>query len=197
MREKKLAVTGTIASGKSTVCRILQNLGASCVSSDALVASCFDLNHPLAKQILEIVGSVAISKSDSSFKRKVIAELIFQDDEKREKLEQLLHPWVWKEILRYWQDHPSSKGVYVAEVPLLFEVQWQSRFDKVIWVQAPYQKRLERYLTRPGASEKDFALREKRLISEDAKQGQSQYIIDSTQSESLIQEQLLRILQSL
>ncbi len=197
MRGKKLAVTGAVASGKSTVCRILQTLGASSVSSDALVASCLDLNHSLATQILEIVGSQAISKSKSSFNRKAIAELIFQDDEKREKLENLLHPWVWKEILKYWQDHPSPKHIYVAEVPLLFEAEWQGRFDKVIWVQAPKNERLERYLRRPGATELDFALREKRLISEDVKRKQSHYIIDATQSEALIQEQLSLILQSL
>lgn len=197
MEGKKLAVTGAIASGKSTVCRILEELGASCVSSDALVASCLDIHHPLSAQILDIVGPQAISENKSALNRKVIAELIFQDDDKRKRLESLLHPWVWREIQKYWQDHPSLRDTYVAEVPLLYEVEWQARFDAVIWVQAPRNLRLERYLKRPGASEDDFVLRERRLISEDVKRNQSHYIVDATQSESFLRKSLSLLLQSI
>lgn len=197
MKGKKLAVTGAIASGKSTVCRILEELGASCISCDALVASCLNIDHPLAPKILSIVGSQAISESQSAFNRKVIAELIFRDDNKRVQLENVLHPWVWNEIQSYWQTHPSLRGVYVAEVPLLYEVEWQSRFDAVLWVDAPRSERLNRYLKRPGSSESDFFLREKRLISEDAKKQKSHFIIQSVPPENLIRESLELLLQSL
>lgn len=198
MKGKKLAVTGAIASGKSTVCRILQELGASCISCDALVASCLsDINHPLAPKILEIVGSEAISENKSAFNRKVIAKLIFENETKREQLENLLHPWIWRQIQAHWQAYPSLRNVYVAEVPLLYEVGWQHRFDFILWVEAPRTKRLERYLKRPQTSELDFSLREKRLISENAKKQQSHFIIESAVSEDLLREPLERLLQSL
>jgi dephospho-CoA kinase len=131
---RKIAITGSLASGKSTVSRILQEYGAYVVDADEIVHSLLSSNTPTGKKVIELLGPEIVVASQID--RSKLSEIVFSDFEKLTNLEKILHPAVKQEIDRrfnYVKNNPSYK-MFVAEVPLLYEAGMEKDFDVVIAV---------------------------------------------------------------
>ena len=133
---KKIAVTGGLASGKSTVCALLKKRGAYVVSADEIVHQLLSPHTPLGQQVIKLLGSDIVN--DHQLDRKKIARIVFSNPQKLEALEKLLHPQVLNEIETAYQKikQRSDYRCFVAEVPLLYEIGAEKRFDLVIGVVA-------------------------------------------------------------
>ncbi len=133
---KKIAVTGGLSSGKTTVCGLLKKQGAYVVSADEIVHHLLSPHTPLGQQVIKLLGSDIVSHQQLD--RKKIAQIVFSDSQKLEALEQLLHPKVLDEIEKSYQKikHNSAYRCFVAEVPLLYEIGAENCFDFVIAVRA-------------------------------------------------------------
>ncbi len=131
---RKIAITGNLASGKSTVSRILQEYGAYVVDADEIVHGLLSSNTPTGKKVIELLGPEIVVASQID--RRKISEIVFSDFEKLTNLEKILYPAVKQEIDRrfnYVENNPSYK-MFVAEVPLLYEAGMEKDFDVVIAV---------------------------------------------------------------
>jgi dephospho-CoA kinase len=131
---RKVAITGSLAAGKSTVGRILQEYGAYVVDADEIVHTLLSPNTPIGQKVIELLGSEIIA--GNQIDRKKISEIVFSDQQKLRNLEKILHPAVKQEIDRRFdrvKNNPSYK-FFVAEVPLLYEAGMQQDFDVVIAV---------------------------------------------------------------
>ena len=138
-----VAITGGIGAGKSTALECFRRHGAATVSSDEIVHHLI-ANDPDVKRALvdrfgdEILGSEGVPDRDR------IALRVFDDPEALDFLEKLLHPLVSREYMT-WREQlaelPNPPRVCVTEVPLLFEVGAESRFDQVVVVTAPRKLR--------------------------------------------------------
>ena len=131
---RKIAITGSLAAGKSTVGLILQEFGAYVVDADEIVHSLLSPNTPIGQKVIELLGSDIVA--GNQLDRKKISEIVFSDPNKLRSLEKILHPAVKQEIDRRFdrvKDNPSYK-FFVAEVPLLYEANMQQDFDAVIAV---------------------------------------------------------------
>ena len=127
---KKIAITGSLGTGKSTILKILQNLGFSTFSCDEVVKNLYK-NLDIQKKIIEIFGKEILS-IDGKLNKKKILEKILEDNKLKEKLESLFHPLVKEKLLEFIRERKEEKIIF-AEVPLLFEAGWEDLFDE-IWV---------------------------------------------------------------
>jgi dephospho-CoA kinase len=141
-----VAITGGIGAGKSTALEAFRARGAATVSSDEIVHHLLASDDDVRDAIVARLGEGALD-GDGRPDRSRVAQAVFGDPEQLAWLEGLLHPLVsreylgWREQLAALDDPPR---VCVTEVPLLFEVGAEERFDKVAVVTAPTSLREQR-----------------------------------------------------
>ena len=171
-----VAITGGIGAGKSEALAAFRRHGAATVSSDEIV------HHLLLRDDVKqaVVGRMGhgVVAPDGNVDRGALAVVVFNDRDALTWLEQLLHPLVSAEYLK-WRDDlaqlPDPPRVCVTEVPLLFESGGESRFDKVVVVTAPAKLRRAR-------SEVATDERETRLLPDEEKVARADYAYVNTGS---------------
>jgi dephospho-CoA kinase len=175
-----VAVTGSIGAGKSSVLEAFRRHGAATVSSDEIVHHLLASDPDVKTALVERFGNTVLG-TDGAPDRQRIAAVVFEDPEKLAFLESLLHPLVSREYLS-WRDQlaelSNPPGVCVTEVPLLYEVGAEERFDKVVLVTAPPKLREQRRRVRRDD-------RDARLLpdSEKAKRADYTYVNTGTLEE--------------
>ena len=140
-----VAITGGIGAGKSTALDAFRARGAATVSSDEIVHHLLATDDDVRDALVERLGAEILT--DGRPDRAKIAQAVFADRERLAWLEALLHPLVSREYLT-WRDQLAVLGepplVCVTEVPLLYEVGAEERFDKVVVITAPTALREQR-----------------------------------------------------
>jgi dephospho-CoA kinase len=175
-----VAITGGIGAGKSTALECFRRHGAAIVSSDEIVHHLLATDPDVKRALVERLGEEILGV-DGSPDRERIAVRVFKNPDALDFLEKLLHPLVsreymaWREQLGALADPPA---VCVTEVPLLFEVGAEQRFDKVVVITAPTKLRE----ARRGGRKDD---REDRLIPdrEKVKRADFSYVNTGTPEE--------------
>jgi dephospho-CoA kinase len=141
----QIGITGGIGSGKSTVCRIFSTLGIPVYDADSRAKSLMTTDGILVSQIKKEFGSLSF-RSDGNVDREYLARIVFQDKERLEKLNKLIHPRVALDYER-WVSEQKSEYV-LKEAALLFEAKSYQVLDKIILVHAPTETRINRVLKR-------------------------------------------------
>jgi dephospho-CoA kinase len=146
VRPIAVAITGGIGAGKTEALRAFSRHGAATVSSDEIVHHLLATDDEVKQALVARLGEEILGE-DGRPDRARIANVVFADREQLAWLEALLHPLVSREYLT-WRDRlarlPAPPRVCVTEVPLLYEVGGEERFDKVVVVTAPKQVREQR-----------------------------------------------------
>jgi dephospho-CoA kinase len=142
-RPLAVAITGGIGAGKSTALDAFRRHGAATVSSDEIVHHLLRTDPDVKRALVERLGE-EILDGEGVPDRERIALKVFKDREALDFLEQLLHPLVSREYLA-WREQLAQlekpPRVCVTEVPLLYEVGGETRFDKVVVITAPSKLR--------------------------------------------------------
>ncbi len=165
-----VAITGGIGAGKSEALASFRRHGAATVSSDEIVHRLLREDQVVGKTLVERFGDGILDEA-GQIDRSAIAEIVFADREALEWLESLLHPLVVQEYLE-WREQlaalPNPPPLTATEVPLLYEVGGQDRFDAVVVVTAPPK-------VRAGRTEVDTEEREPRLLPDPVKVAQADF----------------------
>ena len=151
-----LGVTGGIASGKSTVARMLEDLGAPMIDFDIIARQVVEPGKQALKDIAAYFGE-HILQADGHLDRKKLSRIVFSDEEKRKKLEGFLHPPILLEFKRL-VNKIAEKHTYEiiqAVIPLLFEVKLQYLVHKTLVVYIPQERQIERLIARDGISKEE------------------------------------------
>jgi dephospho-CoA kinase len=159
-----VAVTGGIGAGKSEALRAFARHGAAVISSDEIVHDLLRSDEDVRVAVRERFGD-AVFGPEGQVDRGRIADIVFADPEQLDWLERLLHPRVVAAYLRWRDDlasRPDPPAVCVTEVPLLYEVGGDTRFDAVVVISASPDVRISRQV-RPMQD------RERRLIPDEEK----------------------------
>jgi len=176
-RPVAVAITGGIGAGKSTALRAFAQHGAAVVSSDEIVHQLLRDDPEVKRAVVERFGEEVLGP-DGEIDRAKVGSIVFDDRPALAWLEQLLHPRVVARYLSWREDLaklPSPPKVCVTEVPLLYEVGGESRFDKVVVVTASPEVRISRRIG-------PLREREQRLLPEEekAKRADFVYVNDGT-----------------
>jgi dephospho-CoA kinase len=148
-----LGVTGGIASGKSTVSAMLEALGAPLIDFDVLARRVVEPGRPALEAISDYFGK-AVLRPNGTLERKKLAKIVFNNPDKRRRLETFTHGAIFDEYLnqvkRLSDNHPGA--IIQVAVPLLIELNLQSMFDQVLLVYVTPARQVERLAARDGIS---------------------------------------------
>jgi dephospho-CoA kinase len=145
---KAFGLTGGVGMGKSTAAEFLRARGAQVVDTDELARQLVRPGEAALAEIQNVFGEKIIS-GDGRLRRDELAKIVFADSAARKKLEEILHPKIrerWLAQIETWrrENHPLA----VVVIPLLFETQAESQFDKIICVACSAANRQKRLLER-------------------------------------------------
>ena len=146
-----VAVTGGIASGKSVVSKMLEDLGAPIIDYDVIAREIVEPGKPAWKDIVACFGK-RVLKEDRQIDRKNLSAIVFRDPEKRKQLESFTHPRIIEEGARQADEiaRKDPDAIIQVAVPLLIEINLQDRFHKVLLVFVPRETQIERLMKRDG-----------------------------------------------
>jgi dephospho-CoA kinase len=153
----KVALTGGLASGKSTVAALFEVFGAARLDFDQLARQAVVPGGECHQQVAELLGPRSV-KADGQLDRTFIGRKVFKDKELRLALEALIHPETWR-LMFLWLKETPPKPVTVIEIPLLFEARLNTLFDRIVLSFASQETQLSRLLYRNPKLGKRQALR--------------------------------------
>jgi len=189
-----VGLTGGIASGKSMVSKILRSLGAHIVDADIIARELVKPGFPAWKEIVEKFGK-HILLPDGNINRSLLGQIIFQDPEKRQILNSILHPRIIEEAKRQIEElvkkHPDD--LIVFDAALLIELGAHQLVDRVILVYVPVEIQIERLMKRDGLTREEALQRINAQMPGEEKRKFADYIIDASGSEEDVRRQTEKI----
>lgn len=187
-----IGILGGIGSGKSTVARMFEKLGAVRIDAD-------EISHDVRRQpdvvekIRQTWGEEVLT--DGQVDRKKLGRIAFSSRAELDRLNAIIHPQVMFRIERALDDikaNPSPQAV-VLDAPLLVETGFDSACGVLVYVDTDSKIRKRRALAGKNLQEADLAIREKVQISLDKKRGMSHHTVDNNSSEDLTFQQVSEI----
>jgi len=174
----RVGLTGGVASGKSTVSAILDELGAVIIDADTLAREVVAKGTPGLEAVVEEFGEELLA-ADGELDRPAMGRLVFSDEPARRRLEGIVHPLVFERIVELEEGAPAD-AVVVHDIPLLAETGRAGEFDHVIVVDAPAELQVERMTADRGWSEEDAASRIAAQASPEKRRAIATIIIENT-----------------
>ena len=185
-KPKLVGVTGGIGSGKTTVCKIFENLGAGVYYADLRAKNMMETNSILINKIKTIFGEK--SYQTGKLDRKVIASQAFERKELLTQLNEAVHPAVRNDF-KNWVTQNSTKRILLKEAALLIETRSHKELDHLILVLADEKTRIDRVVKRDLHRDKKDV---KKIISEQLSDEEkifiADFIIDNSGGKSLIKQ---------
>lgn len=183
-----IGILGGIASGKSTVAKELAKRGCAVIDADK-IAKQFFRNEDVKKQIRDAFGK-EVFDDNGEINKKKLARVVFADAKAVKTINAIIHPRVFEkteELIEKYQQQPSVKAI-VLDMPLLAEVGWDKKCDKLIFVRCDEKIRLKRAQKEGILRENELKKRENFQISLDKKADIAQYIVENNDLSEMIKQ---------
>jgi dephospho-CoA kinase len=176
----KIGITGGIGSGKSTILKMFLELGGVAYYADMRAKELINTSPEIKQQIISIFGKKAYQ--DEIYQASWMASIVFKNRFLLHKLNNIVHPAVWKDFHEFCNSHPNQIIFY--EAALIFENQNHHLFDKTILVSAPINIKIERIKERDNISETQIHARMSNQLSDEEKRPLADFEIINTDLES-------------
>lgn len=177
----RVGLTGSIAVGKSFVVSVFAELGCHVLDADKTAREVVLPGAPGLKAVAETFGTDVL-REDGTLDRQRMASIVFADEEKRQRLNHILHPFIiarQDEILREWENEDPD-GIGIVDAALMIESGGYKRFDKLIVVHCRPEVQLERLMLRNSLTLEEAERRIASQMPQEEKQKYADYLIDTT-----------------
>lgn len=197
MKSKKIAITGGIGSGKSLALRYMNEMGYPTFSCDEIYKEVIQ-SKAYVEQIALYFPEVII---DGAISRRALAEIVFTNENNRKILNSIAHPLIMKSLNEKMTYCESTLAF--AEVPLLFEGNFEKNFDDIIYIYRDKETRIQEVILRDGLTRGEV---EKRILTQfdpDSIDGKKRlrecdaYIIDNNNTPEALQAKLSKIIEDM
>lgn len=182
-----IGLTGGIASGKSTVAKLLASYGAETIDADQVARDVVLPGSVGLQAVVNEFGAEVLSDS-GELDRDLLGQIVFKESEKRKALEQILHPLIKKRTTELLAASKSSVVVYA--VPLLVEANVDYPFDMILTVEAGVENQVERIVRSRGLSEADAQRRIDAQASTAERSERADFVIDSSGTHAQLEQQI-------
>jgi len=186
---KIIGLTGGIGSGKSSVLEIFKKIGISTYNADESAKELISSDKKVIYSIKQLFGDDIYNKNELN--SKLVSEIVFNDKEKLKSLNSIIHPAVAIDFDNFCSKHRDESYI-VKEAAIIFETKTENLFDKIIYVKAPKEIRIDRVMQRDKLSRDDVLNRIKNQINESSIIDKSDFVIDNINFTEL-EKKVLRI----
>jgi dephospho-CoA kinase len=189
-----IGLTGSVATGKSTVAKMFKKCGAIVIDADELAREVVQPGKPAWREIVRTFGR-RILNLDRTIDRHALGAIVFHDKKKLRHLERIIHPRVAREQIRLTKQAAKNdpKAVVIYDVPLLFEAGIDKRVDKTVVVAATRETQIMRLKNRNGLTRAEALRRIRSQMPLAMKRLRAYYILDGTKSRESLSRDISRL----
>jgi|TARA_X000000950_G_scaffold54528_1_gene65121 dephospho-CoA kinase len=173
---KVIGLTGGIGSGKSCVLEIFKKIGISTYSADESAKKLISSDKKIIYSIKQLFGEDIYYENELN--SKLVSKIVFKDKEKLKSLNSIIHPAVAKDFDNFCFKHRDESYI-VKEAAIIFETKSENLFNKIIYVKAPKEIRIDRVMHRDNLSRDDVLNRIQNQINETSIIDKCDFIIDN------------------
>jgi len=186
-----IALTGGIATGKSTVSKLFIKEGFTVIDADRIA---HHILHEATVEVAELFGNEILE--NGSINRKALGAIVFKDTKKRRSLEALIHPLIYDEILRLSEIEDRKRSPYLIDIPLFFET---ARYNthKVIVVYATLAQQIERAIQRDRLPIEEVERRIAAQLPIEEKRNRATYLIDNSGDRAQLLRESMHIIKEI
>ncbi|HCI56431.1 MAG TPA: dephospho-CoA kinase [Bacteroidales bacterium] len=178
----KLGITGGIGSGKTVVCKVFNILGAPVFYADEAARIIMDNDINVMERVNEAVGKNVYP--NGSLDRKELAKLIFNNEDLLQKINQIVHPEIFRNFIR-WAEK-SDYPYVILEAAILFESGADKFVDRILTVAAPAEERIKRVIESKNLSRQEVIERMRNQWDDSQRIKKSHYVINNSGNELII-----------
>ena len=177
-----IGLTGGIGSGKTTVSKIFNAFGVKVFNSDNVAKMLLNTNKEVRKEVIKLFGDVY---NNDGINSKKVASIVFNNSESLNKLNQIIHPKVNDEFIKWVKENDQEK-ILLKEAAILIESGGHKNLDEIVLVVSDKQIRIQRVINRDKSAKEYVLQRIKKQLSDEEKIKLSSYIINNNEIDLLI-----------
>lgn len=177
MKKLKVAVTGNIGSGKSSFCKLLEEIKYTVIKADEIAKELMANDPNIKSQIIKQFGSSAYTKEELN--KSYLAEKIFSNEDNLLRMNLIVHPAVVKKVEQLMKESLIKADIAFHEAALIYEADIEEMFDVVVLITADYKVRLKRKQQSDNYSEEEFAKRNSNQIPDDEKIKRADFVFEN------------------
>jgi dephospho-CoA kinase len=180
MTKLKIAVTGSIGSGKSSLCRMIEEKGYPVIRADDISKEILGNDKKVKEEVESIFGKESFINDQVN--KKFLAEKIFNDQKNVLKINSILHPHVIKKIDELINEALAKNDLVFVEAALIYEASMEDMFDYVVLITADKETRMKRKISFGDLTEEDFIKRNANQIPDEEKKKAADFVLGNNGS---------------